>query len=206
MHRKIKEREKQKWKDETKKKILSKQEQMLKDMMRCTLVSEELESTNNSESSQSVACKDSSQRFRVRCIPEQESSDIENEPPQQTQKTRKSGRQRATERMCSKMATGETEVFSLTRRRERSKSYETARRTVILSDSSQNIAGDGRKKSPVKDCRTIEEPRPQSAPEFMTGMKVVKERTKSVASDPTGLAKSRSPSRCSSRSHTKSCK
>lgn len=100
MHRKIKERERQQWKEDTKKKILLQQQQLYREVLREHKTETGFTSvTESTISSESSTYKDDSScklvTVKIRCFPkddenndaEKENNDNNNHPPRQTKKT-----------------------------------------------------------------------------------------------------------------------
>lgn len=223
MHRKIKEHQRQQRKDEMRNKILCKQEALLKEMLRDTLAVKQARSSETVQSSETSAQQDDSLvRIRVHCVSDdEENEDIENETRYNIQAKApkhevhvKQGRLCRTELHGGVEGTADlADGRAASRRKEQSKNQNKLKVAEGSTDSSQYVAvkkQESRKgtEKPVNHNRdtSVRPVRPASAPEYTDQTHVPKERSKSVASDPTGLNDARNPSRCSTHSQTKSCK
>lgn len=216
MHRKIKERERQQWKENTKKKILSKQECMLNELLRDTIACEQSNSLGSKHASiDSLQQDDSLVRIRVRCVSDDE--DTENGTRHNIQERHVDVK---TDKPCTKQNRQEinscslAEAFPTRNRRERSESNDGSKLREVSTDRSRSALVDkpngGTKKTVQKQAasRVGVPARPLSAPIFTPDeINIPRERSKSVASDPTERINARNaPSRCSTRSQPKSCK
>lgn len=180
LHRKVKEYERQQWKEETKKKIFLKQRQSLIDLMNDDL---------NENSSPNIAPPDSVVKIKIKCVPDTDS----NENIKLTEKFVRPCRRKQSP---SPQRREQKKVIELTRK---------SRRENKIVDESIRPKKIEKPKPNVVETAADVPLRTFSAPEL--SQKVPRRaRSKSAASDPAGQKECpKNASRSSSRSRPKSC-